>query len=105
MYISFFTSLERALEILLKPTIAHISDNFTSKYGRRKPFMFFGCFFHIAFLLSIFSPPFLTEPAEVLSLWFGVFYVLFFAADTLVNVPYLALGPEMSKHTKEREQL
>jgi len=39
------------------------------------------------------------------SIWFGVFYVLFFIADTVCNVPYLALGPELSTNTKEREKL
>jgi len=39
------------------------------------------------------------------SLWFGIHYVLFFAADTVTNIPYLALGPELSNDTKEREKL
>lgn len=40
-----------------------------------------------------------------ISLWFGVFYTLFFIADTVTNVPYLALGPELSTNSKERENL
>lgn len=105
IYMSFFTSLARAIEIIIKPIIAHISDNMSSKYGRRKPFMFVGCIFYVIFLLLIFSPPFLSEPSHVLTLWFGIFYVLFFIADTVVNVPYLAFGPELSKYSYEREQL
>jgi len=31
--------------------------------------------------------------------------VLFFVADTVCNVPYLALGPELSSDTSERERL
>jgi hypothetical protein len=27
--------------------------------------------------------------------WFGVFYVLFYLSDTVTNVPYEALGPEL----------
>ena len=105
IYMSFFTSLARAIEIILKPTIAHISDDLRSKYGRRKPFIFFGSFLYITFLLLIFNPPFLTSTPEYLSLWFGFFYVLFFIADTIVNVPYVALGPELSKNPSEREEL
>ena len=102
---SFFVSIARAVEILLKPTIANISDNLISMFGRRKPFMFIGSFFYVWFLLMIFKPPFINNTTEYISYWFGVFYVLFFVADTIVNVPYLALGPEMSKSAKERERL
>lgn len=105
IYMSFFVSLARAVEILLKPIVAHFSDNLVSRFGRRKPFMFIGCFFYMGFLLLVFTPPFLTQTAEYISMWFGVFYVLFFIADTIVNVPYLALGPELSKKPKERERM
>ena len=40
-----------------------------------------------------------------ISIWFGVFYVLFFMAETVTNVPYLALGPELSSNSKQREKL
>lgn len=92
------------MEIILKPIIAHISDNSNFKTGRRKPFMLFGCGFYALFLILIFSP--LENLSKLgISLWFGLFYVLFFCADTITNIPYLALGPEMSNDTKEREKL
>lgn len=105
IYVSFFTSLARGIEIILKPVIAHFSDNLESRFGRRKPFIMIGTIFYIGFLLSVFNPPFLTQTAEYLSFWFGIFYVLFFIAETIVNVPYLALGPELTKKTHEREKL
>jgi Na+/melibiose symporter-like transporter len=92
------------VEIILKPIIAHISDNSTFKTGRRKPFMLLGCGFYALFLILIFSP--LENLSKLgISLWFGLFYVLFFCADTITNIPYLALGPELSNDTKEREKL
>ena len=65
--------------------------------------MLLGCIFYAAFLVAIFIPPKLDSWSN--SIWFGVFYVLFFIADTVCNVPYLALGPELSVNTKEREKL
>jgi len=66
--------------------------------------MLFGCGFYALFLILIFSP--LEGLSKLgISLWFGLFYVLFFCADTVTNIPYLALGPELSNDTKEREKL
>jgi len=89
--------------MILKPSIAYLSDNATFKMGRRKPFMLLGCVFYACFLVAIFLPP--KSTSYINSIWFGVFYVLFFISDTVCNVPYLALGPELSKNTKEREKL
>ena len=102
---SFFVAMARAVEIMLKPFIAHLSDETHSKYGRRKPYMIFGCFFYSFFLLMIFCSPSMTAGSTYISIWFGVFYVLFFIADTCTNVPYLALGPELSTNSREREKL
>jgi GPH family glycoside/pentoside/hexuronide:cation symporter len=105
MYLSFFVSLARAIEILLKPVIAHLSDKAQFKLGRRRPFMLLGMFFYAIFLIVLFYPPYRKHYSLKTSIWFGVFYVLFFVADTVCNVPYLALGPELSSDTSEREKL
>lgn len=104
LLISFFTALARCVEIILKPVIAHWSDNSTFKIGRRKPFMLFGCGFYALFLVLLFATPSGISPVAA-ALWFGAFYVFFFIADTVVNIPYQALGPELSPDSKEREKL
>jgi Na+/melibiose symporter-like transporter len=105
LYLSFFVALARACEIILKPVVAHISDETRSKYGRRIPYMLLGCGFYAIFLVLLFTPPSMKTGATNISIWFGVFYVLFFISDTFTNVPYLALGPELSTNSKERERL
>ena len=105
LLISFFTALARCVELFLKPTIAFSSDNSNFKMGRRKPFMLFGCAFYCVFLVCIFSPPLKYMSPIATSLWFGVFYVLFFVADTICTIPYHALGPELSVDSKQREHL
>ena len=91
LLISFFTALTRCIELFLKPIIAFGSDNSSFKLGRRKPFMLFGCAFYCIFLVSIFTPP-----NSNISIYFGIFYNLFFIADTIASVPYFGLGPELS---------
>jgi GPH family glycoside/pentoside/hexuronide:cation symporter len=105
LYLSFFVALARAFEIILKPLIAHLSDATKSKWGRRKPYMLIGSVFYAYFLITLFTPPSMKADSTYLSIWFGICYVLFFMADTITNVPYLALGPELSTDSKEREKL
>ena len=105
MYISFFVILARSLEILVKPLIAHISDEIKTKLGRRKPFMLIGCGFYALFLVLLFSPPTVQTTSKTLSIWYGIFFILFFMAESVTIPPYLALAPELSGNTKEREKL
>ena len=105
LYMSFFVTLTRCLELIMKPFIAHVSDETKTKMGRRKPFMLIGCGFYALFLVLLFSPPSLRTSSKNLSIWFGVFFVFFFLAESVTMAPYLALGPELSSNSKEREKL
>ena len=105
IYMSFFVILSRSLEILVKPLVAHISDEIKTKMGRRKPFMLIGCGFYALFLILLFSPPSVNTTSKALSIWYGVFFVLFFMAESVTIPPYLALAPELSYNSKEREKL
>ena len=105
IYMSFFVILARSLEILVKPLIAHYSDEIKTNLGRRKPFMLIGCGFYALFLILLFSPPTVQTTSKTLSIWYGVFFILFFMAESVTIPPYLALAPELSGNTKEREKL
>ncbi len=37
--------------------------------------------------------------------WFGIFYTAFYLTDTVTNVPYEALGPELSDVYEERSRI
>ena len=105
LYMSFFVTLTRCLELIVKPFIAHLSDETKTKMGRRKPFMLIGCGFYALFLILLFSPPSFRTSSKSLSIWFGFFFVFFFMAESVTIAPYLALGPELSSNSKEREKL
>ena len=105
LYMSFFVTLTRCLELIIKPFIAHVSDETKTKMGRRKPYMLIGCGFYALFLILLFCPPSFRTSSKSLSIWFGVFFVLFFLAESVTIAPYLALGPELSSNSKEREKL
>ena len=67
--------------------------------------MLIGCGFYALFLVLLFSPPTLQTTSEALSIWYGIFFILFFMAESVTIPPYLALGPELSSNSKEREKL
>jgi Na+/melibiose symporter-like transporter len=71
-----------------------------------------GCIFYSLFLVLLFYPPGLNDSTKInfiesykTTLWFGIFYVLFFISDTICNIPYGALAPELSINPKQREKI
>merc|ERR1712196_402214 len=89
-----------------------LSDSCRSKYGRRKPFMMTAAPFYAGFMIALMSPLEYMwainqdEPDSLpLTMWFGIFYVIFYLADTAANVPHSALGPELSDDSAERDNL
>ena len=45
------------------------------------------------------------NPSTIATVWFAVFYPTFYLADTYSNVPYEALGPELSDDYHERNKI
>ena len=83
--------------------MAHISDNLThTRYGRRLPYMMLCPLYSIAFYLLV-SPPH-DNPTDA-AYWFGGSYLFFYFCDTLVNIPFQALGPELTDDSDERTSL
>lgn len=90
----------RVIEVVLDPVIGHVSDNFRSSWGRRRPFILTGAL-ACAVIFPVLWHPFVSGPlaqglhvAIFLSL-LSVFYGLFF-------VPFNALGYELSNDPSER---
>lgn len=105
-FISFFTALARSFDVITDPLMGWITDNTRSKFGRRRPFMFAGCFFYCLFLTLLLSPPGeVGEAGNGVAIWFGIFYTIFYLSDTFTNVPYEALGPELSDNYEERNRV
>eukprot|EP00486_Rosalina_sp_Unknown_P006345 CAMPEP_0201572340 /NCGR_PEP_ID=MMETSP0190_2-20130828/15519_1 /ASSEMBLY_ACC=CAM_ASM_000263 /TAXON_ID=37353 /ORGANISM="Rosalina sp." /LENGTH=216 /DNA_ID=CAMNT_0047997947 /DNA_START=134 /DNA_END=781 /DNA_ORIENTATION=+ len=101
-FIAFFQIFSRSFDVLTDPMMAHISDNLThTRYGRRIPYMMLAPLYAVAFFLLV-SPP---EDPDAAAYWFGGSYLFFYFCDTLVNVPFQALGPELTDDSDERTSL
>ncbi len=86
------------------PLVGSISDRWRSPLGRRHPFLYAAPIPMAIFFICIYAPP--SGLSEVLLfLWFTTFTVLLRTAQTLYQVPHLALGAEMTSGYRERSVL
>ncbi len=77
------------------PLMGNISDRTNSKWGRRRPYILVGGIFLSLSILMLFSPPSLnTQAGKFAYLLFS--YLLVNTAMTVISVPHIALGGELT---------
>jgi len=103
-YISLFIALARSLDVITDPLMSFITDSCRSKHGRRRPFIMTGCVPYGVFLFLLCSPPSGLSSWNT-SNWFGCFYILYYIMNTYSNIPYDALGPELTDNYEDRSRL
>ena len=91
------------------PIAGILSDRTRSRWGRRLPWILFGAIpFGILFFLQWIIPQ-ISDDATVNNWWLFGYYVLigilFNLAYTVVNLPYTALTPELTRDYNERTSL
>lgn len=94
----------RLWDAINDPIIGSLSDRLRSRWGRRRPFLLLGAVpFALTFVLMFIVPPF--ESKSALTLYYAVVFLLYDTVYTIVNVPYLALVPELAEGYDERSNL
>lgn len=101
--IGLFIFTARLLDGLTDPLIGWLSDRTRTRWGRRRPYLIWASPLLGLTLLALFAPPDLS-PAQA-SLWFGFLLLFLSIAWTLVNVPWEALGPELTPDYQARNRL
>jgi len=96
--------IPRLWDAFSDPIMGHITDNFRSRWGRRRPLILVG-----AVLLCI-TFPFLWSPnpawgPNALFLYFLLMLVGYYTAFTIWSVPWNALGFEMTPDYNERTRV
>lgn len=56
-FLSFFTALARSFDCITDPFMGWFSDKTQTRWGRRRPFMFLGCWFYALLFILLFIPP------------------------------------------------
>jgi GPH family glycoside/pentoside/hexuronide:cation symporter len=91
-------------DAVIDPFIGHFSDRTHSRWGRRRPYLlFFAVPFGIAFVLMFRNPG--IEPQTGKFIWALLTYVFFCTVESLTNIPYNALLPEMTNDYNERTNI
>jgi len=102
--IGLVLAISRLWEAFTDPVMGSISDNFRSRWGRRRPFVALG-----AFLCAITFPLIWFVPISWSTGWSFSYFLatalIFYTAFTIYGVPYLTLGYEMSTNSNERVRI
>lgn len=92
--------LARLTDVVTDPIMGEFSDRFRTRFGRRKPWLFFGV------PLMMLGTYFLFMPEEGV----GIFYMLvwlsiFFLGSTMIGLPHRAWGAELSPDYHQRSRV
>ncbi len=94
----------RLSDALTDPLMGFISDNTRSRWGRRRPYIFFGAI--IAGVAYIFMWQLSPENSETYNfVYFLALAIVFYLGMTIFSTPYVAMGYEMSTDFHERTRL
>jgi len=102
--IGLVLTLYRFFDALTDPLMGKISDNFRSRFGRRKPFIFVGSFLSALAFIIVWQVP-TTWSHMAIMLYFMLALFFFDICNTIQTVPYHTLGLEMTADYHERTSI
>ncbi len=95
--------VSKLADAVIDLAIGLVSDRTRSRWGRRKPYLAAGALLSAVAFIMLFAPPVLDQRGLVL--WMGAALVIYSAAYSLSNVPYLAMPGELTRGYHERTRL
>jgi glycoside/pentoside/hexuronide:cation symporter, GPH family len=97
-------ALPRLTDALTDPLMGYISDNTKSRWGRRRPYIFFGAIFAGILFAGLWQLP--PGHSEQFYFWFFLIgSILFYLAYTMFATPWVALGYELTPDYHERTRV
>ena len=96
--------IPRIFDAIIDPIVGYSSDNARTRFGRRRPFIFFG-----AITAGIcYALMFQVYPGHNQMYYFWhilIFQIIFFIGFTCYSIPWIALGYELTPDYHERTNL
>jgi GPH family glycoside/pentoside/hexuronide:cation symporter len=103
-WIGLALSLPRLWEAFTDPYIGNLSDNASTRWGRRRPFIVAGTVLAGILCALMWMPPQGLGHSGLLA-FFLILSILYFTAYAVYSVPYLALGLELTSNDSDRTSL
>ena len=97
-------ALPRLTDAFTDPLMGYISDNTTTRWGRRRPFIFGGAILAGIIFAILWQLP-AARSETFYFVWFLVGSILFYMAYTIFATPWVALGYELTPDYHERTRL
>lgn len=97
-------AIPRLIDAFSDPLIGHSSDNTRTRWGRRKPWIFFGAIFS-GFLFALMFQLYKGRTESFYFWYFLVIQCLFVVSFACYSIPWIALGYEMTPDYHERTRL
>lgn len=96
--------IPRIYDAITDPIMGYISDNTTSRWGRRRPYIFIGAITSGLLFAGLWQ--LYADNSQSYNFWyFMVFSLLFLTGNTIYSTPLIGLGYEMTSDYKERTRL
>ena len=96
--------LPRLTDALTDPIMGYLSDRTRSRWGRRRPYIFFGAIFSGILFAVLWQLP--EGQSETFYFWFFLIgSILFYLAYTAFATPWVALGYELTPDYHERTRV
>lgn len=96
--------LPRIFDAITDPVMGFISDNTSSKYGRRRPYIFIGAILSAIFFILLWQMD--ENDSATYNFWyFLIMSLVFLIGNTMFATPLVGLGFEMTSDYKERTRL
>lgn len=96
--------LPRLFDALTDPIMGYISDNTTSRFGRRKPYIFVGAILTGLLFMALWQLD--PNQSQSYNFWyFLLFSLVYITANTIFSTPLIGLGYEMTSDYNERTRL
>ena len=92
--------VSRFIDAFTDPIMGMLGDNTRSKMGKYRPWIIFGAPVLGLLVFLLFTAPELSATMKVVYAY--VIYILYSLASTVVNIPYHALTPVISKDPQQR---
>ena len=96
--------VSRVWDAISDPLIGYWSDRTRSRLGRRRFWLLLSLLPLALTFVMVFSPP-MTLTGNLLIAWMAIGVIGFYSAVTLLIVPHLSLGAEMTSDYHERSRL